>query len=302
MKRPGSTSFWGADTQGAMTPGSAFLSQRDILGPDGRAVARKDVAMEFQTIRLDRDGALLVVTLDRPDVRNALNGQMRAELLHVFRQELGAARVVVLTGAGTAFCSGQDLGDAANASEIDLERVLRDEYAPLVRAIHGCPVPVITAVNGAAAGAGANLALSADVTIAAESAQFLQAFTRVGLIPDAGGTYWLPRQIGLARAMGAALFAEPIGARQAAEWGLIWEAVPDTAFDERWRERALALADGPTRAFKNLRQAMRAGFDNSLEDQLALEARLQGDCGRTRDFREGIVAFAERRPARFEGR
>lgn len=258
--------------------------------------------MEYATIGYRVEDGIATVTLDRPDVMNALNTEMRAELTDAIRRAPGEARVIVLTGAGRAFCSGQDLGDRANAAEIDLERTLRDEYEPMLRAIFDCPVPTISAVNGAAAGAGANLALAADVVIAAESAVFLQAFSRIGLIPDAGGTYWLPRQMGMAKAMGAALFAEKISARQASDWGMIWECVPDEDFAERVQARAAALAAGPTAAYRAIKQAIRGSFERDLDGQLALEAELQGACGKTRDFKEGVLAFLEKRPARFEGR
>ncbi|MAQ85104.1 MAG: 2-(1,2-epoxy-1,2-dihydrophenyl)acetyl-CoA isomerase [Maritimibacter sp.] len=260
--------------------------------------------MDYQAIELTTADGLAVITLNRPDVMNALNTQMRAELLHAVKSAERDARAIVLTGAGDrAFCSGQDLGDGATrASNVDLERVLRDEYEPMLRAIFDCPVPTIAAVNGAAAGAGANLALACDVVIAAERASFLQAFTRIGLLPDAGGTYWLPRQVGFARAMGAALFAEPVTAKQAAEWGMIWEAVPDDGFDDHWRARAARLANGPTVAYRNVKRAIRDSFDNGLTAQLALEAQLQGECGKTRDFQEGVMAFLEKRPPSYEGR
>ena len=258
--------------------------------------------MQYQTIMLEIAEGVGVVTLNRPEVRNALNTRMRAELTHAVRAAGQQARVVVLTGAGQAFCSGQDLGDRVNATNVNLERTLRDEYEPMLKEITQCPVPVIAAVNGAAAGAGANLALACDVVIAAERAIFLQAFTRIGLIPDAGGSYWLPRQVGMARAMGAALFAEPVSARQAADWGMIWEVVADDDFDAHWRGRAAHLAAGPTQAFRRVKTAMRASFDNDLEAQLKLEARLQGECGKSRDFKEGVLAFLEKRPPQFEGR
>lgn len=257
--------------------------------------------MDYQTIRLTEHDGYAIITLNRPEVKNALNAQMRAELLHAVKAAEKLARAIVFRGNGDAFCSGQDLSDKS-VNAVNLERVLRDEYVPLLRAIYDCPLPTICAVNGAAAGAGANLALAADVVIAAESAFFLQAFTRIGLIPDAGGTYWLPRQIGFARAMGAALFAEPISARQAADWGMIWEAVPDEDFDAHWRARAAKLGSGPTMAYSYTKQAIRESFGNSLEKQLLLEARLQGKCGKTRDFREGVLAFLEKRPADYEGR
>ncbi|MEM6277796.1 MAG: enoyl-CoA hydratase-related protein [Pseudomonadota bacterium] len=258
--------------------------------------------MEYQSIKYrERDG-LAVITLDRPDVMNALNAQMRAEILHAVKAAGRSARVIVLTGAGRAFCSGQDLGSGGTAANLDLERTLRDEYVPMIEAIVNAPVPTIAAVNGAAAGAGANLALAADVVIATESAFFLQAFTRIGLIPDAGGTWLLPRQMGLAKAMGAALFADRISARQASDWGMIWEAVPDDVFAEHWKTRAAHLAAGPTLAYKHIKTALRSADANSLEEQLTLEARLQGECGDSRDFKEGVTAFTQKRPAQFEGR
>ncbi|SDK38178.1 enoyl-CoA hydratase-related protein [Aliiruegeria lutimaris] len=258
--------------------------------------------MHYDTIRYAIRDDIAIVTMNRTEVMNALNTQMRAEIADAMKQAAGEARVAVLTGKGRAFCSGQDLGDRANIGNIDLERTLRDEYTPLLQSIYDSPIPTIAAVNGAAAGAGANLALACDVVIAAESAVFLQAFARIGLMPDAGGTYWLPRQMGFSKAMGASLFAEPITAKQADDWGMIWEAVPDEGFADHWWRRALHLAQGPTAAYAHIKQALREGFDNTLEAQLELEARLQGECGHTRDFKEGVVAFLDKRKAAFEGR
>ncbi|MEX0319757.1 MAG: enoyl-CoA hydratase-related protein [Ruegeria sp.] len=258
--------------------------------------------MQYDTIRLDINGALAVLTLNRPDKMNALTAQMRAEITHAMHAAAQDARAVVLIGAGSAFCTGQDLGDASSTGKIDLERSLRDEYEPMLEAVYDCPVPTIAAVNGPAAGAGANLALCADVVIATESAYFLQAFARIGLMPDAGGTWFMPRQMGMAKAMGAALFADKISARQADNWGLIWEAVADKDFDAHWRKRAAYLANGPTAGFAAIKKAIRGTYDRNLPDQLAAEAHLQGECGRTRDFSEGVVAFLEKRPAKFEGR
>lgn len=256
--------------------------------------------MLYQAIRYELSEGLAVITLDRPEVMNALNAQMRAELTQALHRAARDARAIVLTGAGRAFCSGQDLGDGLSAG-LNLEAVLRDEYEPMLRAIYDCPVPVMAAVNGAAAGAGANLALAADVVIATQSAAFMQAFTRIGLMPDAGGTWWLPRQVGLPRAMGMTLFAEKISAEEAARFGLIWEAVPDVDFEHHWRARAMHLAMGPTAAFAATKSALRAAFGNDLHSQLALEARQQGALGRSHDFREGVQAFLEKRPPRFEG-
>lgn len=258
--------------------------------------------MTYKTINLTIAKDIATITLNRPEVMNGMNGQMRLDLLHAFRHVVEQARVVVMTGAGRGFCSGQDLGDRLSSADIDIERTLREEYEPLLRAIYDCPIPVIAAVNGPAAGAGANLALAADVVIATESAVFIQAFARIGLIPDAGGTYWLPRQVGFARAMGSALFAEPVTATQAAEWGMIWQVVPDEEFASVVMARASDLATGPTKTYGLIKQALRASYDNTLGDQLDLEAQLQGVAGKTRDFAEGVMAFLDKRPAKYKGR
>ena len=258
--------------------------------------------MDYQAITLDINDDIAVLTLNRPDVMNALNTQMRAEIIHAIKTAGREARVLVMTGAGQAFCSGQDLGDGGSAANLDLERTLRDEYEPMLKTIFNSKIPTISAVNGAAAGAGANLALAADVVIASEDAFFVQAFARIGLIPDAGGTYWLPRQVGFAKAMGAALFAERITAKEASDMGMIWEAVPDKSFDAHWRKRALHLATGPTETLRYIKTAIRKSYENDLDSQLSLEAQLQGKCGETRDFKEGVMSFLEKRPANYEGR
>ena len=257
--------------------------------------------MQYEALKVDVTNDIATITMNRADVMNALNTQMRAELTHAVTTLGKEARVIVLTGAGAAFCSGQDLG-MQSAANLDLERTLNDEYVPMLQAIFNCPVPTIAAVNGPAAGAGANLALAADVVIATESAYFVQAFTRIGLIPDAGGTYWLPRQVGSAKALGAALFGDKISAREAADWGMIYEAIDDAEFGPHVARRAMHLAKGPTVAYRHLKTAIRGSFDNTLDAQLALEAKLQGNCGETRDFKEGVMAFIQKRPAAYEGR
>ena len=258
--------------------------------------------MTFETLLYELADDVATITLNRPERMNALNALMRSELVAALAQAGQTARVVVLTGAGSAFCAGQDLGEAASIAEIDLEQVLREEYEPLIERIETSPVPVIAAVNGAAAGAGANVALAADIVIAARSASFIEAFARIGLIPDAGGTWRLPRLVGMARAIGMCLLAEPVEAEQAAAWGLIWQVVEDGALMARAGEIAGHLARGPTLAYRLTREALRAAGTNGLADQLALEARLQGEAGRSRDFLEGVAAFLEKRPPRFDGR
>lgn len=258
--------------------------------------------MFYNTISCVTKNNVAVVTLNRPEVMNALNTQMRAEITHAFSESGKSARVVVLTGSGRAFCSGQDLGDDANPVDIDLEQTLIDEYLPMLESISKCPVPTISAVNGAAAGAGANLALAADIVIGSESAYFMQAFTRIGLIPDAGGTYFLPRQMGQAKSMGAALFAEKIYSRQASDWGMIWESVKDEEFEAHWQSRAAHLAAGPTISYQYAKTAIRESFEHNELDQFEIEARFQGECGRTRDFKEGVAAFLDKRIPKFEGR
>lgn len=255
--------------------------------------------MPYQTIQFTVSDGIATLTLNRPDVMNALNARMRTEITTALTDLPGGVRCVVMTGAGRGFCSGQDLTDAP--SDADFGKVLRDEYEPMLRAVIGCAVPVIAALNGVAAGAGANLALSADLVIATESASIIQAFTRIGLIPDAGGTWIVPRLVGNARAMGMMLLAEPVSARQAADWGLIWETLPDADFAEGVARRAGQLAAGPTGAYRAIRRALVESGQNGVEAQLALEAELQGMAGRSADFREGVAAFLEKRPARFTG-
>ena len=256
--------------------------------------------MTYETIEFAVSEGVATLTLNRPQVMNALSSRMRAEITEAVQTLPAEARCLVITGAGRGFCSGQDLTDRAAAA--DLEGTLRTEYEPMLRAIRACRAPVIAAVNGVAAGAGANLALAADVVIATESASFIQAFTRIGLIPDAGGTWIVPRVVGMARAMGMMLFAEPVDARQAADWGLIWEAVADADFSSRVAARARALANGPTGAFIAIRRALAASGENNMDAQLALEAELQGQAGQTADFAEGVAAFLAKRNPNFTGR
>lgn len=258
--------------------------------------------MDFETLEYTIADGVVTVTLNRPDNLNSMNALMRRELVAAFKQAPEDGRALILTGKGRGFCAGQDLGDVSSFDELDLERTLRDEYDPILVALRDCPIPTIAAINGPAAGAGANLALGADIVIAARSASFLEAFARIGLIPDAGGTYLLPRLVGRARAMGMSLLAEPLTADKAAEWGLIWEAVDDDRLSEHVGEMARKLASGPTQAYTLMKQALKASMANDFETQTALEAKLQGEAGRTRDFKEGVMAFLQKRKPVYEGR
>jgi 2-(1,2-epoxy-1,2-dihydrophenyl)acetyl-CoA isomerase len=214
-------------------------------------------------------------------------------------------RALLITGAGRGFCAGQDLSErvmSGEAADFDVGGTLEENYNPLVLGLRALPIPVVCAVNGVAAGAGANFALAADIIIAARSAKFIEAFSRIGLIPDAGGTYFLPRLVGLSRAMGLAMLAEPLSAEQAEACGLIWKCIDDEQFAAEALKLARTLAAGPTKAYALIKQALYASANNSIEQQLALEAKLQREAGRSADFKEGVKAFLEKRPAKFAGR
>jgi 2-(1,2-epoxy-1,2-dihydrophenyl)acetyl-CoA isomerase len=250
---------------------------------------------------------VLTLTLNRPEKLNALNAEMHQEL----RQALGRAadepaiRALLLTGAGRGFCAGQDLSErdvSAGAAAIDLSVSLGSHYNPLVRRLRALPKPIVCAVNGVAAGAGANLALACDLVLAARSASFVQAFSRIGLLPDSGGTYFLPRLIGTARAMGLALLAQALSAEDAERWGLIWKAVDDDKLPAEANVLARTLADGPTRGYGLVKKAIYASPGNSLDAQLDLERDLQREAGITDDYREGVTAFKEKRKPQFKGK
>ena len=246
------------------------------------------------------------LTLNRPDRLNSFTEAMHAEIREALEQIRAdqSIRALVLTGAGRAFCAGQDLsvrkvvpGDTPK----DLGASLENNFNPLVRALRASPLPVICAVNGVAAGAGANLALASDIVVAARSATFYQAFCKIGLMPDAGGSHVLTRALGAPRALGLAMFGDKLPAEQAEAWGLIWKCVDDAELMSTVRKMAEQLACGPSAAYARIKQAIYAAEKNALDAQLDLERDLQRELGRTADFVEGVNAFLEKRPPRFRG-
>jgi 2-(1,2-epoxy-1,2-dihydrophenyl)acetyl-CoA isomerase len=263
--------------------------------------------MSEPTIRLELTEGVATITLNRPDKLNAINEAMQAELAGALdRIEADATiRALLLTGAGRAFSAGQDLTDRVMGdgdAPPDLGATLDRLHNPLIRRLRRLERPIVCAVNGVAAGAGANLALACDLVLAARSARFIQAFCRLGLVPDAGGTYVLPRLVGAARAMGLALLGEPLTAEQAAAWGLIWQAVDDEQLMQEASALARRLATQPTKGLGLTKRALNASAANTLGEQLDLERDLQREAGRTRDYREGVRAFLEKRSPEFEGR
>ncbi|MEP3047287.1 MAG: 2-(1,2-epoxy-1,2-dihydrophenyl)acetyl-CoA isomerase PaaG [Roseibium sp.] len=261
---------------------------------------------ETPTVLAEHIGSVLKLTLNRPDRLNAFNEEMHLAL----RDHLTAAhnnpavRTILITGAGRAFCAGQDLSDRdmrAGAEAPDLGHTLETFYNPLVRLIRSLNKPVVCAVNGVAAGAGANIALGCDIVFAAQSAKFIQAFSKIGLIPDAGGSWLLPRLIGEARAKALAMTAEPLPAAKAADWGLIWKTVPDEELMQEAEKLAISLADGATTGLAFTKQLIQSAADQSLDEHLNMERDTQRKAGKTSDYREGVAAFLDKRPARFSG-
>jgi 2-(1,2-epoxy-1,2-dihydrophenyl)acetyl-CoA isomerase len=262
---------------------------------------------EPSSILFEAQDGYAVVTLNRPDRLNCFNPEMherlRAALTEVKRRD--DVRALLLTGAGRGFCAGQDLSDrvvAAGAEPVDLGYTISTHYSPLIRSLRELPKPVVCAVNGVAAGAGANIALACDLVLAARSASFIQAFCKIGLVPDSGGTYFLPRLVGTARAMGLALLGDKLDAEDAERWGLIWKCVDDAKLMDEARALAAQLAVGPTKGLGEIKRAIYASPANTLDAQLDLERDLQHELGRSGDYREGVAAFMEKRAPKFKGR
>jgi 2-(1,2-epoxy-1,2-dihydrophenyl)acetyl-CoA isomerase len=262
--------------------------------------------MSWQTILFEAADGVASLTLNRPDRLNSFTAEMHEEIAGVLSTVEGdaAIRALLVTGAGRGFCAGQDLNlrEAASAGDFDAGAAIDRYYNPLVRRLKALNKPVIAAVNGPAAGAGANLALACDIVIAARSASFLQAFCRIGLVPDTGGTWFLPRLAGSARAMGMMLLGEPVPAETALQWGLIWQVVDDDKLMETARALARKLAHGPTVGLGLIKQALNRSLANTLDAQLDAERDLQHIAARSPDFREGVAAFLGKRPAAFTGR
>jgi 2-(1,2-epoxy-1,2-dihydrophenyl)acetyl-CoA isomerase len=263
--------------------------------------------MSYQTILFEVSGGVARLTLNRPDRLNSFTVQMHGEVKDALAQLKNntEARVLVFTGAGRGFCAGQDLGDRAVApggQGVDLGDSIENYYKPLVMTLRNLPMPVIGAINGVAAGAGANLALACDLVIAAKSASFVQAFAKLGLVPDSGGTWFLPRLVGNARAMGLALLGDKLPAEQAAQWGLIWRCVEDADFKSTVDQLATQLAAAPTRGLARTKQAIYESWSHTLEQQLDQERDFQRELGRSPDYAEGVAAFTEKRTPKFTGR
>jgi 2-(1,2-epoxy-1,2-dihydrophenyl)acetyl-CoA isomerase len=263
--------------------------------------------MTYEHILFTLDAGIARLTLNRPDRLNSFNDAMHAEV----RNALGrvnadtSVRVLLLTGAGRGFCAGQDLSDRTvvpGSAPVDLGDSVERNYKPLVLALRALPLPVVCMVNGVAAGAGANLALACDLVLAAKSASFIEPFCKLGLIPDTGGTYFLPRLLGTARAMGLALLGDKLTAEQAAQWGLIWQCVDDAELPAVTEKLLAHFAQAPTRGLARTKRALYASPANTLETQLDLERDLMRELGASDDYREGVAAFLAKRPPRFTGR
>lgn len=271
------------------------------------AARQGERGLDYSTILFEQRNGVGRLTLNRPDRLNSFNTVMHEEVVKALDEIEGnpGIRAMLLTGAGRGFCAGQDLGDRAVApggEAVDLGDSVERYYAPLIRRLTGMEKPVVCAVNGVAAGAGANIALACDIVIAARSAKFIQSFANIGLIPDSGGTWVLPRLVGQARALGLALTGEPLSAEKAEEWGLIWRCVDDGALDSEATALAERFASGPTRGLAATKRAIRGAWLQSLNAELDLERDLMRELGGSADYREGVAAFIAKRPAVFTGR
>ncbi|WOE31828.1 MULTISPECIES: 2-(1,2-epoxy-1,2-dihydrophenyl)acetyl-CoA isomerase PaaG [unclassified Acinetobacter] len=262
--------------------------------------------MDYQTIIVKEQNAVGYLTFNRPKQLNSFNEKMHQEVAEVLKAwaKNREIRAVVISASGRGFCAGQDLNDRVvdpNAAAPDLGISIEKYYNPLIKLITAMPKPVICAVNGVAAGAGANIALACDIVVAAQSASFIQAFCRLGLVPDSGGTWFLPRLVGRAQAMGLALLGDKLTAEKALQLGMIWQVVADEALQQQVISMAEHLAQQPTYGLSLIKKALHASADNHLEDQLNLERDLQRLAGRSHDYKEGVQAFMQKRPPQYKG-
>ena len=263
--------------------------------------------MSFEHILFTIEQGVATLTLNRPAQLNSFNAQMHKEVREALKQlrQSPEARCLLITGNGRGFCAGQGLSDrnvAPGAAMPDLGESIEKNYNPLIRTLRALPMPVVCAVNGVAAGAGANIALACDITLAARSASFIQAFCKIGLVPDSGGTWTLPRALGMARAKALALLGDKLSAEQAEQWGMIWRCVDDETLQDEALKLARHLAAQPTYGLALIKRALNASASNSFDEQLDLERDLQRLAGRSEDYREGVAAFMEKRTPEFRGR